>query len=179
MDGTLATIMMFAGNFAPQKWTICNGQLISIASNTALFSLLGTTYGGDGRSTFGLPDLRGRLAVGEGRGPGLSPYTLGQSTNQETVTLQTANLPAHSHSAGSVNIPASPAGASTEEANGNILATPGIEIYAAANTTPSVNYGSFSVAVANEGAGQPFPIMQPYLCTNFVICTAGTFPSRS
>lgn len=179
MEGTLATIMMFAGNFAPRNWAFCNGQLISISSNTALFSLLGTTYGGDGRTTFGLPDLQGRLAVGAGHAPGLSFYTLGESSNQETVTLQTANLPAHTHTPGAVNIPASPAGASTEEANGNILATPGIEIYATPNTTPAVNYGSFSVQVSNEGGGQPFSIMAPYLCSNFVICTAGVYPSRS
>src|SRR3954468_23228168 len=94
----LGEIRMFGGNFAPRGWAFCNGQILSIAQNTALFSLLGTTYGGNGQTTFGLPDLRGRVAVSAGQGPGLSNYSLGELAGSESVTLTSANMPAHNHS---------------------------------------------------------------------------------
>jgi microcystin-dependent protein len=93
----LGQVIIFAGNFAPKGWAFCNGQLLAISQYTALFSLLGTTYGGDGRTTFGLPDLRGRVAVSAGQGPGLSNYTLGEQTGTETVTLSTQQMPQHNH----------------------------------------------------------------------------------
>ena len=97
MEGYLAQIMFMALNFTPRNWAPCDGRLISIASNTALFSLLGTTYGGNGTTTFALPDLRGRVPVGQGSGPGLSPYSLGQMGGVETVTLTTTQIPSHTH----------------------------------------------------------------------------------
>ncbi|MGC4087610.1 MAG: tail fiber protein [Polyangiaceae bacterium] len=97
MEPFIGMIIVFAGNFAPRGWALCNGQLLPIAQNTALFSILGTTYGGDGRTTFALPDLRGRVPVHPGQGPGLSNYSLGQVSGTETVTLTTQNLPAHTH----------------------------------------------------------------------------------
>src|SRR6478672_10112699 len=93
----LAEIIMFAGNFAPRGWAFCQGQILSIAQNTALFSLLGTTYGGNGQTTFALPDLRGRVPVGTGQGPGLSNYDLGQVSGSESVTLTVSQMPAHNH----------------------------------------------------------------------------------
>ena len=97
MDPMLASIMIFAGNFAPRGWAFCDGQLLAISANSALFSLLGTTYGGDGRTTFGLPDLRGRAAIGPRHGPGLSNYALGQRGGVETVTLNITQIPSHTH----------------------------------------------------------------------------------
>ena len=97
MEGTIGEIRMFAGTFAPRTWAYCNNQLISIATNTALFSILGTTYGGNGQTTFALPDFRGRVAVGTGQGPGLSNIVLGQMAGTPTVTLLTTNMPAHNH----------------------------------------------------------------------------------
>ena len=99
MEGTIGEIRMFAGNFAPRYWAFCQAQLISIASNTALFSILGTTYGGNGQTTFGLPDFRGRVAVGVGTGPGLSNVVLGEMGGSSTITLTTNNMPAHNHTA--------------------------------------------------------------------------------
>jgi microcystin-dependent protein len=171
--------MMFAGTFAPRNWAYCSGQLVSIASNTALFSILGTTYGGDGRVTFGLPDLQGRVVVGAGQGPGLSYYDLGQTVDAETETMTTATMPAHIHAAGAVTIPLSNSTSSLTEANGNILATPTADTYATPGTAPAVNYGSFSASVSPQGNSQPFSIMQPYECISFVICQFGIFPARN
>jgi Microcystin-dependent protein len=178
MDGTIATIMMFAGNFAPKNWAFCNGQLLTISSNTALFSLLGTTYGGNGTTNFGLPDLQGRAPIAAGTGPGLSNYSLGQSSNTVSASLTLNQMPAHHHDAGQVKIPVSGGNASTEQPNGNILATPSSDVYATAGTQPTVNYGGFNVAVAPQGGGQPFSIMQPSLAINYVVCMYGIFPSR-
>src|SRR4026209_391528 len=113
----LGEIVMFAGNFAPRGWALCNGQILSIAQNTALFSILGTTYGGNGQTTFGLPDLRSRVPVGQGQGPGLSPWTLGEQNGFENVTLSATQMPAHNHLE-----EVSVGQADTASANGNYLA---------------------------------------------------------
>lgn len=178
MEGTIATIMMFAGNFAPKNWAYCSGQILPIAQNTALFSLLGTTYGGDGRVTFALPDLQGRVPVGAGQGPGLSYYALGQTGGFESTTLLTSNLPSHNHTPGAVHIAVSNSNASAEEANAHILATPSSDIYATAGTAPAVNYAGFSAAVQPQGNSQPFSILQAYECISYVICMYGVYPSR-
>lgn len=179
MEGTIGTIMMFAGNFAPRNWAYCAGQLIPIAQNTALFSILGTTYGGDGRVTFGLPDLQGRVVVGAGQGPGLSYYDLGQSSDAETATMSLGQMAAHVHTAGAVSIPLSSAQANANTPNNNILATPTADTYATPGTAPAVNYGGFSSTVGVQGGSQPFSIMQPYECISFVICMYGVFPARN
>ena len=172
MEGYIAQIIMFAGNFAPKNWAFCNGALISISSNTALFSLLGTTYGGNGTTTFALPDLRGRVPVGTGQGPGLSPVDLGEMAGTATTTLLTTNLPAHTHSlnaysdAGTTNVP-----------TGNLLANTGAldKEYASTGTlTPMSNQ-----AIGATGSNSPFNIMQPYLGMNYVICLFGIYPSRN
>ncbi|MFN0216175.1 MAG: phage tail protein [Saprospiraceae bacterium] len=179
MEGTIATIMMFASNFAPKNWAYCAGQILQISQNTALFSILGTTYGGNGTTTFGLPDLQGRVAVGAGQGPGLSDYQLGQSANAENATMTVANMAGHTHTAGAVSIPVSNTAATLKEANGNILGTPTADIYATHGTTPAVNYGSFSATVAQTGSSQAFSILQPYECISYVICLYGVYPTRS
>src|SRR5687767_4659649 len=117
----IAQITLFAGNFAPRGWAFCQGQILSIAQNTALFSLLGTTYGGDGQTTFALPDLRGRVPVGTGQGPGLSPYQAGQKSGVENTTLLSTQMPAHVHTANTTVTPASTLAATTAI---NALAAP-------------------------------------------------------
>lgn len=178
MEGTLAQISMFAGNFAPRFWAFCHGQLLPIASNTALFSLLGTTYGGNGQTTFALPDLRSRVPIGVGTGPGLSNVVLGQSFGAETRTLSTANMPAHNHTA-TVQVGSRSSGATSDEAAGNVPCNAGPDLYAA----PSAANGSLAPAgtltIQNTGSNVPFSVMQPVLGLNFVICMAGSFPSRN
>ena len=178
MEGTIATIMMFAGNFAPKNWAFCAGQTVSIASNTALFSLLGTTYGGDGRTNFMLPNLQGRVAVGAGQGPGLSDYTLGQMGGAETAVMTNAELPNHPHASGPVHIGLTTAQPTTTSANTNLLASPTADTYATLGTTPTVNYGGLTADVGIAGSGQPFSIMNPYVGMNYVICQFGVFPYR-
>lgn len=176
MDGTIGEIRLFAGNFAPRNWAFCAGQLMSISQNTALFSILGTTYGGNGQTTFALPDLRGRVPVGTGQGPGLSNKDLGQLAGVETVTLSTTQMPAHNHLV-NVNSGAGTSGAP----NGNFIAG---AVDATANALPSfataanantLNAGS----IANTGGSQPHENMPPYLGLNYIICLFGIFPSRN
>lgn len=162
---------MFAGNFAIQGWALCSGQLLPISEFMAVFSILGTTYGGDGRSTFGLPDLRGRVPIHQGTGPGLSPYDLGQTGGAQTVTLTQSNLPAHTHSikaVGMVGNEANPTG--TLPAIGS---KPNYYSTGAANVTMS------SAMVTSTGSGEPASILQPFLCINFIIALQGIFPSRN
>ncbi|HWB85168.1 MAG TPA: tail fiber protein [Bryobacteraceae bacterium] len=175
----LGEIRMFGGNFAPKGWALCNGQIMSIAQNTALFSLLGTTFGGNGQTTFGLPDLRGRVPVHAGQGPGLSPYTPGESTGNENQTLNVNQMPIHSHVVNASNAAAgrggnSPTGnipAATTVTGGNNVTA---EIYGGtANTTMS------PTMIGNTGGGQPFSVIQPVLCVNFIIATQGIYPSRN
>lgn len=170
-------------NFAPRGWALCAGQLMPIAQNTALFSLLGTTFGGDGRVTFGLPDLRGRSPVGMGNGPSLTPIVQGEMDGTENVTLLTTQMPVHTHvasaaqSASDANATqASPAGAvpaitTTEDGRTQLNSYD-----AAANGRASL--APIAVTVQPAGGGQPVPIRNPYLGTNFIIALEGIFPSR-
>jgi microcystin-dependent protein len=173
MEPYIGQIMMFAGNFAPRGWAFCNGQLMSIAQNTALFSILGTTYGGDGKNTFALPDLRSRVPVHPGQGPGLSAYTLGEVGGTETVTLTTPQIPAHGHA---FQIKCSNSTSDAETPENNVPAP----------STPNFNYATQSNALmANEGissvvgGSQPHTNVQPYSCVNFIIAIQGIFPSRN
>ena len=157
MEPTLATVLLFAGNFQPLGWAYCDGRLMSIAQNTALFSLVGTTYGGDGQVTFALPDLRGRTAIGAGQAPGRSVYDLGQMAGHEQVTLIQSQLPQHTHT---LNVPTTDAGGSSDDPNGNILALQNTNVYAA----PSAAGGSYGGAAAGPAGGnQPMPTLVPYL----------------
>ena len=177
MDPFLGQIVMFGGNFAPRDWAFCDGQLLPINSNQALFSILGTIYGGDGRTTFALPDLRGRVPVHMGTGPGLQPADIGKRAGQETVTLTVLNLPSHNHAATAAVAVASGAG-STDEAAGAILTNTGNNFYAAAGTADG-HLGGVTAATANTGNNAPVNNMQPYLVVNFCIALQGIFPSRS
>lgn len=163
----IAEIIMFGGNFAPRGWSFCSGQLIQVSQNSALFSILGTTYGGDGRTNFGLPDMRGRVPVhsgGTSAGPGLTARRLGEKSGQESVTLTAGQIPAHSHpvftGVADKTSPAAgfPAVANDGESN----------FHADANASPP----------ASGGGGQSHDNMPPYLAVNFIIALIGTFPSR-
>lgn len=168
----LAEIRVMPYNFAPQGWAQCDGQLMPISQNTALFSLLGTNYGGDGRTTFGLPNLSGKFAMSSGQGPGLSPRTVGESVGQGNVSLLVSEMPAHGHAlmAGVTPLSSSPAGnvmAPTAVGGGNVYRAPG----AAAPMA--------GVAISAAGSGLPHENRQPYLALNFCIALQGIFPSRS
>lgn len=171
MEPFIGEITMFAGNFAPRGWAFCNGQLLPIAQNQALFSILGTTYGGDGRTTFALPDLRGRVPVHAGQGPGLSTYPLGSSGGSETVTLTNAQMPNHNHDiiafgkAGNTNDP-------IDAVMANIGSSPAIYSKRAGRIAKMKPTGK-------SGGGQPFEIRQPYRTIHYIIALQGVFPSRS
>ncbi|MCA9706732.1 MAG: phage tail protein [Myxococcales bacterium] len=167
MEPFIGQIIMFAGNFAPRGWALCNGQLLAIASNSALFSVIGTAYGGDGQTTFALPDLRGRLAMGSGAGAGLSPRPLGQKGGEEQVTLTTAQIPAHAH-----GLSASNQDPTTRDPTGHALAQ--AQIY----TTRAPNDPMSAGSVASAGGGQPHDNMSPFLAVNFIIALEGIYPQR-
>lgn len=166
----MATIVGFAGNFAPRSWATCSGQLLAISQNSALFSLLGTTYGGDGRTSFGLPDLRGRVAIGAGQGPGLSNYRLGQRGGLEVVTLNVLQIPSHTHTAAQKY---SDAGAQNSPENG-YPAPIGQPIWAN-SATGNMGYAT----VGNTGGSQYHENRIPFLTIYMVICMFGTYPSRN
>ena len=175
-DPTIGEITLFAGNFAPRSWAFCDGQLLPINQNQALFSILGTTYGGDGRTTFGLPDLRGRIPLHPGTGPGLPAYSLGQKGGNASVTLTENQLPRHSHTATlhgetAVGDKASPLG--------NMLAGTTSNPYAAPNANDNIAMGSDSVTVSDAGGGRSYDNMNPYLGVNVIIALGGQFPSRN
>jgi len=162
-------IRMFGGNFAPAGWELCNGQLLSIAQNSTLFNLIGTTYGGDGTSTFALPNLEGRFPVHQGNGAGLTPRIIGQTFGVETVTLTSQEIPAHSHTAacaaGGGNV-AGPSGAFwSTDPQGNTAAY-----------NESGGSAMAAGALGNTGGGQPHDNRQPFLAVNFIISLFGIFP---
>lgn len=166
----LGTVNLFAGNFAPRGWAIASGQILPIAQNTALFALLGTTYGGNGQTTFALPDLRGRAPIHFGQGPGLPNIDIGEVSGTETVSLIASEMPSHNHT---MNV--SSAKGNTVNPNNNYLAaTPAFIQYSSgpANTT--------TAAITNfSGNGQPHNNMQPYIVMNYCVALEGLFPSRN
>jgi microcystin-dependent protein len=174
MEGTLATIMLFAADFAPKNWLYCNGQLLSIAQNQALFSLLGTTYGGDGRTTFALPDFRGRTAVGVTQVSGNPSYSLGEVGGMPNVTLLSSNLPSHTHQT-TATLTATSAAPNTDEGTGSILA--GANIYADGQSGALAEVTAQPTSIT--GQNQPISVQQPYLGMHYIICQFGIFPSRS
>ncbi|MBN2068008.1 MAG: phage tail protein [Opitutales bacterium] len=183
-EAYVGEIRMFGGNFAPVNWFFCNGALLPISGNETLFSLIGTTYGGDGMSSFGLPDFRGRIPVHQGQGPGLSNRYMGSRYGVENVTLTLENMPAHSHT-----LQASTDTATMSEPEGNVLATgeivtdgqgnPGVgsvELY----STVSSKLANFEdVAVDSCGGGYAHPNCMPTLAINYIICSRGLYPPRS
>ncbi|MHA6493528.1 phage tail protein [Pseudomonas borbori] len=182
MEVFIGTIQPFAFNFSPRNWALCNGQIMSIAQNSAMFSLLGTTYGGDGQNTFGLPNLQGRMPIGMGQGPGLPSHTIGEASGSPSAILTSNQMPSHTHAVqvqvGSA--PSSPTVApsatnqflASSNPNGPLAAA----IWSDALSTP-VNMGGVQAGVA--GGNQPMDIMNPYLALNFSIAIQGLFPSRN
>jgi len=163
-------IRMFAGNFAPRGWAFCDGQLLAVSQNDALFSLLGTIYGGDGRTTFGLPDMRGRIPIHAGSGPGLSPRSLGAKSGAEDVTLTVNQLPSHGHTFQGTANPAM-----TRDPVGNSPA----EAQADAYVEDFSPFSLASTAVTSVGGGRSHANLMPYLCVNFIVALFGIFPSRN
>ncbi len=178
----IGQIIQGGWNFAPRGYAICAGQLVSISQNTALFSLLGTNFGGNGQTTFGLPDLQGRSMVGAGNGAGLSSYVLGQKSGTENATLTTANMPQHSHSFNVASAKATeqiPAtnhviGRATDGANAPVSVP---EIYCPTGTPTDVTLAPNMIGAA--GGSTPFSILSPYQVVTIVIATQGIFPSRN
>ena len=172
----IAEIRIFAGNFAPRGWAFCDGQLLPIAQNTALFSLIGTTYGGDGRTTTALPNLQGRAPMHPGRGPGLTSRRLGQRGGVEVVTLTEAQMPVHQHS-----VTASGRPADENDAQGLFFGTtPGNNLYVPASSNqPPTPTSLADQALASAGGSQSHNNLQPFLAINFIIALVGLYPSRS
>ena len=164
-------IRMFAGTFAPRGWALCDGQLLSVTGNDALFSLLGTIYGGDGRATFGLPDLRGRIPLHQGSGPGLSPRKIGAEFGEQTETLAANEVASHSHS---VQV-SSAGGTQNNPAGSYVAASPTVRVYRPGVPTDALD----SAAVTPTGGGQSHDNMMPFLCVTFIIALVGVFPSRN
>jgi microcystin-dependent protein len=171
-DPFVAEIRIFGFNFAPTGWAQCNGQILPISQNTALFSLLGTFYGGDGKSTFALPDLQGSAAVSSGQGAGLSDYFLGQQSGSEAITLLESEMPAHSHS---VSANSSPANLAAPNPNRSLArSSPGV----AYKTTPTANATFAFETISPAGGSLPHNNMMPYLVMNYCIALQGVFPAR-
>ena len=166
----IGQISIVGFNFAPRGWALCNGQLMAISQNTALFSLLGTTYGGNGQTTFALPDLRGRAPMANGNGAGLSPRSLGEVSGRETVTLIATNLPQHAHA-----LNANSARADRANAAGAAFGMAADATYATTAPTSTLAPN----AVMPTGGGQPHNNMQPYLALNMIIALEGIFPARN
>ncbi|MBI2945796.1 MAG: tail fiber protein [Candidatus Wallbacteria bacterium] len=167
-EAFVGEIRMFAGTYAPVNWLLCDGSAQSIQAYQVLYSLIGTTYGGDGTTTFNLPDLRGRLPMGQGQGTKLTPRVLGQSTGSETVAVPMAGLPSHTHA-----LQASSASATTSSPQGQILAQ-ATGLY----DTVTTKLVPLADTVSQAGQGLPHDNVMPFLCVNFIICCNGLYPSR-
>lgn len=170
-DQYVGEIRMFAGNYAPEGWLLCNGQRVQISGNESLFSLLGTTYGGNGTTNFGVPDLQGRVVIGQGQGPGLTNRPLGATVGTETVELTSGTMPAHSHmvfATSSLGTSASP--------TSNIWATSTVKQYSTA--TPGTDLMSSQALASAGGTGAAHSNMMPFLTINFIIAAIGLYPDR-
>lgn len=188
----IGAISGWAPTFAPRNWAFCQGQLLPVNQNVALYSIVGTTYGGNGQTTFGLPNLQGRVPIGAGQSPGTSQHPLGQQGGQENVTLTQLQMPAHNHATtvtASANLPASSAAATTATPTaGSVLASAtgtygrdnlDVKIYAPAPGSVSVPLSTTAtVTVGATGGNQPFSILQPFTVINYIICLQGLFPPR-
>lgn len=192
MDPFMGEIKMVGFNFAPRGYVLCQGQTMAIQQNSALFALLGTTFGGDGVQTFGIPDYRCRIPVGMGNGPGLTPILQGEKSGVQNTTLLLGNMPMHNHIAqASVAIPALSTAATAAApatnavlaaANGSVVSNrDDVSVNTYATGTADTNLAPFNanVTVQPAGTGQPFSLLNPYLGTNFIIATQGVFPSRN
>jgi microcystin-dependent protein len=183
MEPFVGQIQAFGFNFAPRGWAQCQGQLLAINTNTALFSLLGTTYGGNGQTTFALPDFRGRTMVGQGQGPGLSPYVIGEVGGTETVTLTVNNLAAHTHVAtATATLYAERIAGTQTNPSGNMMAG-SVNMYIPPDAQQNVEMASdaISASVTNGITGNNAPIstLSPFLCVTVCIALEGIFPPRN
>ena len=181
MEGMIGEVRMFGGNFAPRAWALCDGQLLPISQNTALFSILGTIYGGDGRTTFALPDVRGRAVISPGTGPGLPTYREGQRSGTESHTLLTTEMASHNHNY--VNQASNNPPFSGQASNpSQMIVTPSLgnatDVKRYSATQNTAMHADFFV-VGNAGGSIPFDIMMPSLAVNYIICMQGIFPTRS
>jgi len=174
-DPFTGEIQIYGFNFAPYNWATCSGQLMPIQQNTALFSLLGTMFGGNGTSNYQLPNYIGNAACGQGSGPGLTPRTMGETFGSDSVTLLSTEMPFHSHGATIYNQPTT-ANRSGIPASGDAVITPENVQILAVGTTPNVNFPVQTIG--STGGGQPHQNQQPYLTLNFCICLSGVFPQR-
>jgi microcystin-dependent protein len=178
----IGEIKIFGFNFSPISYDFCNGQSYSIAQNSALYALIGTIYGGDGQVNFNLPDLRGRTLVGQGQGPGLPLYSIGEKAGSTSVTLLTGNMPPHTHFAQGINVvmPVTSNGGDTDSPVGAFLATATGDFYSSVSS-PNNNYGQLQVSgqTGLSGSGTPLEINNPYLVLNYCIAIEGIFPSRN
>ncbi len=173
MNPLIGQVMLFAGTYAPVGWMFCQGQLLSIAQYDVLFAIIGTTYGGDGQTTFALPNLSGRVAVSAGTGPGLSSWALGQAAGAESATMTQANMPAHNHAA----VGSSQNGESTSP-QGALLAGYGTSLPPAGPYTSSAGNTTLAASTLSyTGGNQAFSIVQPSLALNYIIAVEGMFPS--
>jgi microcystin-dependent protein len=183
MEGTIGEIRMFAGTFNPKNWAFCQNQILAIASNTALFSILGTTYGGNGQTTFALPDFRGRVPVGAGQGPGLSSYVIGQLGGAESYSINNTNFPAHTHPfSGSISMPANAAVANADTPANSYPATlAGTPMYSTVNNGSGMANMQMALTAAAAGSASPQPVtnIQPVMGMNYIICMFGIFPARN
>lgn len=179
----IGEIKILGFNFAPRGYQTCSGQVLSIATNTALFSLLGTSYGGNGQTTFALPDLQGRMPIGQGQGPGLPDYLLGGKGGVPSTTILPSNMPAHVHTlnAVSIKLKASTANADEVSAEGNFPAVASNATYSGNGATSGTYTGGVQLSgnTDSAGSGVPIGIMSPYLVINYSIATQGIFPSRN
>jgi microcystin-dependent protein len=180
MEGMIGEVRMFAGNFAPKNWAFCQGALININSNTALFSILGTTYGGNGTTNFALPNLASRVALGRGQGPGLEEYDLGQVGGSESVTLLTQQIPVHNHlGIGTYAPPANSTSADESNPTGGYMAKSGVGDLYASGSNGSMGATPVNLQIGPSGGSQPHNNQQPFLGMNYVICMYGIYPSRN
>jgi microcystin-dependent protein len=172
----VGVIFAHAGSFAPYQWALCQGQVQSIANNETLYTLIGTTYGGDGQTTFNLPDLRGRLPIGQGQGPGLSNYLIGQLGGTENITLTTGQMPQHNHLVNVINSAGNvPTPISSSYIAGTYAGTAGLNFYSPGPPGTTLASGT----IGTSGNSVPISIVQPILATNYIIALYGIFPSRN
>jgi microcystin-dependent protein len=177
--GVMGTVICFAGDFVPTTWAACNGQSVSVSQNQALFSILGTIYGGDGVNNFNLPDMRGRTAVSQGQGIGTNNYTMGQPYGSESSMLTVNNLPAHTHS-GAIQLQLQACSDDGTEPTPNDGYPARFTGAYALTTDSNMILPTYPTAiVGNTGNNQPIDIRSPYLVVNYIICTTGIFPSRN
>lgn len=179
MEGTIGEIRMFAATFSPRFWAYCNGQLLAINQNTALFSILGTTYGGNGTTNFALPNMQSRVAVGTGTGPGLSNYVLGQLSGVENNTITTANIPSHTHAiTGAARMLTTTAPANAVAPTGNYFANDATPKYKNSGAGDTMKPANVALALGSSG-GTPVSNLMPYTAISYIICLQGIFPARN